>query len=109
MTFILDGNHVIGAQCEIGQLVCLRHLFPSTSLANSKFIFIKDMIFLHMRICSELPSNISTMACILLIFLPVAFNHTFLYAFIAKDPVKFTAGPGQNFREKKSGDFTRQK
>ena len=41
MVLILDGNSGPGALLwsEIGHLICLRHLFKSTEVANLKYIF----------------------------------------------------------------------
>ena len=47
---------------EIGNLVCLRHFFTSTAVANYTYFF-KSSVSLHTcATCSELPSNIRTMA-----------------------------------------------
>ena len=61
MVFIFDGNPEITAhvQSEIGNLICLRQLFISTTAGN---LNLKNTCSFHTcSMCLELPSNISTM------------------------------------------------
>ena len=59
MVLILDGNLETGAQIRsnVCYLICLRHLIRSRAVTNRVYLTPKEPIFL----CSELPSDISTM------------------------------------------------
>ena len=62
MVLILDGNSDISAHfwSEIGALICLRHLFRSTAVADLKSIS-KRPVCLHTgATIAELPSDIVT-------------------------------------------------
>ena len=66
MVIILNGNPEVGAHVwsEINNLTCLRHLSRSRAVRILK-LFSRQYIFsLTCAMCSELPSNISTMATI---------------------------------------------
>ena len=65
MVFILNGNLEIGAhvRSNFSYLICLRHLIISKAVANRILQNPKRPIFLQACAkCSELPSNINTMA-----------------------------------------------
>ena len=59
---ILDGNSEKGAHARsnICHLICLRHSIRSSAVTKSFFFKSENNFFLY-ALCSELPSNISTM------------------------------------------------
>ena len=64
MVLILDGNSEIIAYLwsDLGYLICLTHLFRSSSATNMILYFrIRPFLRYTCTTCSELPSSISTM------------------------------------------------
>ena len=62
MILMVDGDSEIGAHVEsnVGNLICLGHLFSSPAEASLKFICKTGFPFMR-ETCSELPSNVSNM------------------------------------------------
>ena len=65
MVHNLDGSSDSFAHMwsELDKLLCLGHLFASISVSHMKLIKKRPVFLQACAMCSELPSNISTMLC----------------------------------------------
>ena len=64
MFLLLDGNSEIclHGRSDLGYLICLRHLFKLKAIKNLNNFLLKRTVLLYTSaVCSELPSNVSTM------------------------------------------------